>query len=389
MTSEERHAARYERRKRSREKKKKEKLYQYNNFSYVFNYNHMMNSGKQCLKGVLWKGTAQKFYLSMSKIVISLLNGVNDYTYKFKGFYRFDISERGKIRHIRSVDIKERCVQKTLCNYCMVPVIERRLIANNAASRLGKGYHYTIMKLREHLRHYIHVHGTEGYILLFDFKNYFESISHEECKNLIRRDITDPKLLYWIDSMIDNFNEDNPNPGYGLGLGSQISQILALLIADRIDHYITEVCGISADGRYMDDGYVIAQTKEELRSILQGIERLANEIGLHLNMQKTHIVKLTHGFTYCKKRFLITNTGKIIMKISHKSIAIERQKLKKLFIKLCNHEISLVDVYAGYQSWRAYAAHGNAYHTIHNMDLLYKSYFSKEGYYGKQTCLPF
>lgn len=53
MTSKERHAARYERRKCSREKKKKEKLYQYNNFSYVFNYNHMMNSGKQCLKGVL------------------------------------------------------------------------------------------------------------------------------------------------------------------------------------------------------------------------------------------------------------------------------------------------------------------------------------------------
>lgn len=175
--------------------------------------------------------------------------------------------------------------------------------------------------------------------------------------------------------MVDNFNEGNSNRGYGLGLGSQISQILALLIADKIDHYIKEVCHVKWYGRYMDDGYVIAKTKEELSDILREIIRLSSEIGLSINVKKTHIVKLTHGFTYCKKRFLITSTGKIVMKICKTSITRERRKLKKHLLKLESGKMTLSEVYAGYASWRSYAMQGNAYRTIGNMDKLYSKLF--------------
>lgn len=150
LTSEERREVRYLRRKQKRDAKKKYKLYQHDKFEYVFSYSHMMAAGRKCLNGVLWKGSVQRFALSMSATVITLLNKLSKGTYKFKGFYTFDIFERGKLRHIKSVDIKERCVQKTLCDYCLIPTVERRLIDDNAASRKGKGYHYTIRRLREH-----------------------------------------------------------------------------------------------------------------------------------------------------------------------------------------------------------------------------------------------
>ena len=40
----------------------------------------------------------------------------------------------------------------------------------------------------------------------------------------------------------------------GLCLGSQISQILAVSIPNKLDHYIKDICGVKHYIRYMDDG---------------------------------------------------------------------------------------------------------------------------------------
>ena len=40
----------------------------------------------------------------------------------------------------------------------------------------------------------------------------------------------------------------------GVGLGSEVSQIIALDYASPIDHYVKDVRGIHGYGRYMDDG---------------------------------------------------------------------------------------------------------------------------------------
>jgi hypothetical protein len=55
-------------------------------------------------------------------------------------FVEFDLSEQGKTRHIKSVHISERVVQKYLCGNALVPVLSRSLIHDNRASVKTKAF---------------------------------------------------------------------------------------------------------------------------------------------------------------------------------------------------------------------------------------------------------
>lgn len=57
--------------------------------------------------------------------------------YKSGGFYEFTIMERGKLRHIKSVHISERVVQKCLCDYSLTPMLSRTFIYDISKKNLN------------------------------------------------------------------------------------------------------------------------------------------------------------------------------------------------------------------------------------------------------------
>lgn len=83
---------------------------------------------------------------------------------------------------------------------------------------------------------------------MFDFKKFFDNVSHQLCKNILREEFTDEKIIALTEHFVDMFGDR------GLGLGSQISQTFALASANRIDHYVKDVCGIRGYGRYTVSG---------------------------------------------------------------------------------------------------------------------------------------
>ena len=92
-------------------------------------------------------------------------------------------------------------------------------------------------------------------------------------------------------------------------------------------------------------------------------------------MKKTQIVRLSHGFTWLKVRFFLTDSGKVVRKIYKRSITVMRRKLKKLHGKLLSGGMSPRDIRATWQSWKSYAEKFNARHTIKNMEKLYQELF--------------
>lgn len=366
MNSSERHELRYQRRKAKREANRRKKNL---DFDDVFSYEHLYKSYKKCRRNVSWKASTQK-YISQAPIniyqtMIQLQNG----NFRSDGFYEFDIYERGKCRHIRSVNIKERIVQRCLCDYALIPVLESTLIYDNGASRKNKGYHFAMKRMIRHLQYHYRKYGNDGYVLLFDFHQFFDSISHELVKNLVTRYFDDENMKELIFHFIDMFGDR------GLGLGSQISQTLALAATNKIDHYIKEQLRIKGYGRYMDDGYIIHPSKEFLAECLNDIRKICNELGIVLNEKKTQIVKLSHGFTWLKARIYLTETGKVIKKIYKQSVTRARRKIKKLHQLYKNEIITLADVHGGIQSWLAYASNFDAFYTSQNMVKLCKQLF--------------
>lgn len=370
MTSEERHQARYLRRVAARQQKKQSKYSQADNFERVFTFENLYAAYKECRKGVSWKASVQKYIARAPYNVMATREKLLDGTFRSPGFYEFDIFERGKKRHIRSTVISERVVQRCLCDNALVPLLTRTFVYDNGASMKDKGYDFAIDRLVEHLRQHYREHGQEGYILLFDFSKFFDRISHALIKGILHAEITDRKLLALTEHFVDAFGE------IGLGLGSQISQVLALASGNRLDHFIKEVLRIGRSARYMDDGYLIHVSKEVLQKCLAAIRALCDELGIVLNEKKTQIVKLSHGFTWLKARVYLTESGEIIKKIYKRSIVKARQKLKKLKTFYENGEMTFQDVYQSWQSWaKGYARRFKSYKTVKRMAQLFNDLF--------------
>lgn len=327
VTSKERHELRYQRRVAKRNAKKQRLIKKYGNLESVFTFSNMYNSYKLCKKNVGWKESTQRYKMNALIYVTRTLNEIKAQTFKSRGFYKFDVMERGKIRHIQSVHISERVLQRCLCDNSLIPLISNSFIYDNGACIKGKGIDFSINRFVKHLRNHYKKYGNKGYVLFFDFSKYFESIDHEVLKNIIIKHFGNDeknKIVQLTHSLINDFEGDK-----GVGLGSQISQICALTLPNKLDHYIKEVLYIKGYGRYMDDGYLIHHDKKYLQKCLDKILEICNDLKIVINKNKTKIIKLTRPLIFLKKKFILTSTGKIVITPARKSVVRMRRKLKK------------------------------------------------------------
>lgn len=372
LTSIERHELRYQRRKAKREEKRKKRHDEYGKFDKIYTYDHLYHSYRMCRKGVRWKASTQRYIANATMNVFNSYKELKDGTFKSNGFYEFDLFERGKPRHIRSVDMHERVVQRCACDYSLIPMLQPMFIYDNGASMKNKGYAFAVRRFNRHLQWHIRKNGNKGYILLFDFSNYFNSIPHKLLMNILDKLYTDEKTLNLIKHFINMFGD------VGLGLGSQVSQVLALAAANALDHYIKEVLGIKCYGRYMDDGYLIHESKAYLKECMEKIRKKCIELGLVLSEKKTHIMPICKNFMWLKIRYRVTDTGHIVKRVWKKSVIRMRRKLKKLKIKVDNGVITIKDVYQSIQSWKSHTKGLAIYHTMKRLDELIYNLFGTE-----------
>ncbi len=207
----------------------------------------------------------------------------------------------------------------------------------------------------------------------WDIKGFFDNIPHAPLTKEAERRITDERIKAIFQLFIDAFGP------VGMGLGSQISQVCALMVASPIDHLFKDELGVKGYGRYMDDGYAISEDMGFLRNALAKLRAACERIGLKLNEAKTKIVKLTRGFTFLKMRFSISESGAIIRRLGRKTVTAMRRKLKTFYKWYEAGKMLLEDIKTSYQSWRGHARRARSYKTLKTMDRLFISLFGQEG----------
>lgn len=377
MNSTERRQARYERRKAKREIAKI-KRNEGHDFQKVSEFGSLRKSFYKARRGTNWKASVQRYGCNVLRNSYQQSQKLKKHMDIRKGFIEFQLNERGKTRHITSVHISERVVQKSTCDYGIVPVMEKSLIYENGASQAGKGTEFDAQLLIKHLRRHYRKSGfkNSGYILLGDQHNFFGSMNHDWVNQTMDSMITDKELVERTMEFITPFKE-------GLGLGSQVCQINAVAYSNKIDHFIKDELRCEFHAKYMDDWYIITDTKEEAQRYLKLISEKYSEIGIEMNTKKTQIVKLSHGFTWLQDRYYLTESGKVIRKASHKSIVRARRKLKKL-AKFYNDGIVQYDtIVSVYASFRGYMKRKNGHETKRSMEKLFNELFIKDFIGGK------
>ena len=171
--------------------------------------NLLYDAFQKSKKGVDWKCSIQRYEANVLPELMKLRKALIDGTYKQKPFFEFDINERGKHRHIKSLHISDRVLQRALCDYVLIPTFYRYLIYDNGASVRGKGIEFTRQRLVTHLQKYYRKHGNRGYVLLLDYSKFFDSIPHDKLMEMIREKISDERLIKLLKDMIDTFDEGN------------------------------------------------------------------------------------------------------------------------------------------------------------------------------------
>lgn len=364
MTSEERREHRYQRRKAERERRRQECLEEHGYFELAANRNALGQAANEAARGVRYKASVKRYMqrrLVNTAIACDKMEKGQDVR---KGFVCFNVIERGKLRQIMSVHFSERVVQKSLNQNILLPVLSRSLIFDNGASRKGMGTSHALNRLTTHLTRYYKHHGNKGYVLQVDFKNYFGSISHEAVKSIVEQSFDDERVIKLAFDFIDSYDQ-------GLGLGSETNQTFAVRLPSAIDHYIKEVLRIKAYARYNDDMYLIHEDKKYLECCLGKIIEKCGELGITVNMHKTHITKLEHGFTFLKTKFRLTETGKVLRMPCRASITRERRRLRKQK-RLYDEGILPLDcIKQSLESWRGGMKHKNARRSVYNVKKLY------------------
>lgn len=369
MTSEERREARYQRRAQHRRDKIDARSRACGDFEQIFSFENLYASGHLCAKGVSWKSSTQRYRFNLVSHTAETRKQLLDGTYKSKGFYEFQLYDRGKFRRIRSIHISERVVQRTLCDKVIIPAFQPAFIYDNGASMAGKGIDFAMDRLNCNLQRHWRKHGMKGGILQFDFSDFFGSAQHWPVQQELERRVHDPRVRELANTFLENFGS------VGYGLGSQISQISALMYANRVDHVIKEELRIKGYGRYMDDGYLIHEDMDYLKHCLERIDEVCKSLGITLNRKKTKLVPIQTGITFLKTKFVLTDTGKVIRKMSRPSMRAMRRKLFIFKKWVVSGKFTLEDVRTAYESWRGHMRRGNAFHAIARTDRYFQHLF--------------
>ena len=346
-------------------------------FEELFSLDMINTCAYECTRQSRWKETTQRYLSNLLLNNIELRDEVLSGNYKVRPTVDFTLNERGHIRQIEAPVVRDRIVQKTITNNILIPLLRPCLIYDNFASLEMRGTSFARKRFDIMLRRYFVKNRTDGYALLIDVRKYFNSIDHEVLKQLIAPKIKDlePRTVDLIHYIIDTSSKT----GVGLNLGSEAPQIFAVYYLNPVDQFAKVVKGCKYYGRYMDDIFVLGKTKSELQALLSEIKEVLSKLKLEVNTKKTHIVKLSHGFTYLQVKYNILPSGKIIKRASHDKIVRERRRLKAFKRMLNDGKMTELEIYNCYQSWRGtfIREHNAIKKTLDNMDKLYLDLFGK------------
>ena len=323
MTSEERREARYKRRQERRRRKRQTRSDRLGGLEGVFSYHTMFKHGKKCCNGVRWKASTQNFELHLFSGTAKRRREVLTGKWKPGKTVSFPLCERGKFRIIDAPHITDRQIHKVLTKEVLAPLYCPGMIYDNGASQKGKGLHFHYKRLKEHLRWHCRRYGRTGAMFLMDFHHFFPEAPHALIYERHRELILDPNLRALADLVVAAV----PG-GVGMPLGVEPSQQEMVALPSFLDNWMKCQLSIHGMSHYMDDYDAVLESRERAELVKAEAIRRAEAKGLQVNRNKCHVIDLDKPFRFCKAKFQILPSGRIITHGCRDGMKRARRKLR-------------------------------------------------------------
>lgn len=301
-------------------------------------------------------------------------------TYKPYPLNKFTIYEP-KEREINAPAFPDKIIQRHLTDDVLYPALHESIPFLSWAAQTGKGQHHAVDNLKDQLKHYFlskkgreeqrrrdlglpHLPMEEwdyndGWLVKGDIRKCFQSTDHDLLKGKIYPRLPNEDFCWLLGLYIDQVRE-------GVALGHQTSHISVVFFVSQALRNVAEKMHCHVYGMYMDDWYMIVETKEQAKEVLRLATEEFGKLKYELN-QKTCIMPLRHGIDFCGFHIYLTKTGKVVAKLRQSSKKRVKRRIGKWETEYQAGNISKAKIEESFQAWVAHAKHGDTRELVRNM----------------------
>jgi RNA-directed DNA polymerase len=211
------------------------------NFDELFNFDNLLNAWRFFRRGKTGKADVQSFERHLEDNLFDLYEELRIGGYKHRA-YKFFQTFDSKKRDIHVAEIRDRIIHRLIYDY-LVEIYEPIFISDSYSSRIDKGSHNAVKSFRYFAKLVQTGNSKQCFVLKCDIKKYFQNINSEILLNLLKKQITDEKILKIADEIIKSFSD-------GIPLGNMTSQIFANIYLHDFDLFIKKVLKVRFYIRY-------------------------------------------------------------------------------------------------------------------------------------------
>lgn len=344
---------------------------------------------RECRRGVSYKDGPTDWYIHSYTKAKTLRDDILRGRYRLRPGTTVQIY-RPKRREAVAPWFRDRVWQRSMCNNGVYDDLTRGLVYDNYACQKDKGtdlaIRRTVLALREI---YCEDGSNDGWGVHKDITKYFPSTPQDEIKDLDRERIREPLYLPFLDEIVESVEDKrapeiiaaDPFGKRGTGLGSQINQLNQVALLDGIDHALLSFCGHSE--RYMDDFLILDKEKSACVRASETIDRMLAEKGLR-GVNKEGYFRLRDGFYFLRHFFLLTDSGRVIVRLHPDALRDERHTLQGMKRALERGETDMQHIRVHYQCVISQFNYCTGDGAIRAMDQFYTHLFREKPIYKRE-----
>lgn len=340
--------------------------------------NNLYDAAKRVIKCSSFKHQTQSFEMNLFLQIKDLQQEIESGTYSPKEKNMFYTNERGKVRHISSENIRDKVVERDLCDRILTPSFKPFLAYDNGASQEHKGTAFSRKRFEIHLHEAFNEYGTNKIYGLFgDYKSYYDSIPHGKAiKRTKEYVMPNVDLETWSQTLMI-FTRGLKKSDCGFNIGEHKAQEIGTVYPTPVDNFIRNVKGFKYFARHSDDFYVLSDDKAKLLELKAELETVTAREGLTIHPVKTRIERLDKPFRYLQIRYSIDENGRVYHTINPKAVTRERSRLKKYKGLMDKGRMTYPEIENCFKSWLASVERYITLEQLYNFTILYYTLYGR------------
>ena len=172
-------------------------------YEQIYSLENLYLAYLKARKGKTRKLYVLKFEKNLEKNLLKLSEELLSQTYKHRPLKTFILRDP-KTRKISKSKFRDRVIHHALVNI-IGPLFQKQFIYDSHANQIGKGTLKALERFDFFKRKVSKNNTKKCYVLKADIRHYFEEVNHEILLSILKRKITDEKVL-WLIKQILNAN---------------------------------------------------------------------------------------------------------------------------------------------------------------------------------------